>query len=185
MSEMVDEVKTHSARSVRGRCRAAGRCNSSTEEPHRAFIDLCRRESLVPAAQSGRAASRVHAAARLRLVLRGRSTGGAGLQANRSPGTGDAGRSVPERDEDAQPRSAGVHGPGRKARTRTPRGPCDRRPTPTPTASAACEPLAGREGHLPLHHRKRNRIATDALQTGTTRAIRVAARFRPSSSQRK
>jgi phosphoglucomutase len=48
MSEMVDEVKsirhTPFADAVR-----SGKVQFLTEEPHRAFIDLCRRESLVPA----------------------------------------------------------------------------------------------------------------------------------------
>ena len=53
------------------------------------------------------------------------------------PGAGDAGRPVPERDEDAEPGSARVHGPGREAWPASTPPTWSSPPTRTPTASAA------------------------------------------------
>ena len=52
------------------------------------------------------------------------------------PEQADAGRPVPERDQDAQPRSAGVHGPGRAGGPRAQAPTSSSPPTRTPTGSA-------------------------------------------------
>ena len=172
------------------RCRWPTRCGRGKvqfldEAPHRAYIDLCRKQSLVPPPKIDE----------IRVVFTplhgvggfcaGGDARGAGLPADPGRGAGDAGRPVPERDEDAEPGSARVHGPGRERGPRAPRRPGARhRPRRRPHRRHG-EHVARRQGRLPLHHRQRDRRAADALQAERNWREPGRCRRRRSSSRRR
>ena len=135
MADLVDQV-THIKALPWAEAVRSGRVHFLDEAPHRAYIDLCRKQSVAAAAAARRGfQDRLHAAARRRRHDRDGSARRPGLPRPPRGGADDAGRPVPQRHEDAEPRSPRVDGPGRRPGRSAQGRPGPRPPTRTPTAS--------------------------------------------------
>ena len=95
----------------------SGRVHFLDEAPHRAYIDLCRKQSLVAAAASDEdfkvVFTPLHGVGAMTAM---EALVGQGFRVMPVGGADDAGRPVPQRHQDAQSRSARVDGPGRGRR---------------------------------------------------------------------
>ena len=136
MSDLVDQVvdirSIPWADAVR-----AGKIHFLDDSSHKAYIELCRKQSVTSPAGPRRDSHCVHAAARRRLHDGDGGPSSCGLQADPRAGADDARRPVPERDQVAEPGSEGKPRSSREGCSRKQGRTSRSQPIPMPIASAA------------------------------------------------